>query len=61
MVIAGSYPRPWCGGLLAFITNHIPNIGFAIGVMAPAVLGLLRECDPRQRRPRGCQRATEYP
>ena len=30
-------------GLLAFITNHILNIGFAIGVIALAVLELVRE------------------
>ncbi|PVZ05395.1 AI-2E family transporter [Actinomycetospora cinnamomea] len=28
-------------GLLSFITNFIPNIGFVIGVIPPAVLGLL--------------------
>lgn len=28
-------------GLLAFITNYIPNIGFVIGVVPPAVIGLL--------------------
>ena len=28
-------------GLLAFITNYIPNIGFVIGVVPPAILGLL--------------------
>jgi predicted PurR-regulated permease PerM len=28
-------------GLLAFITNYIPNIGFVIGVVPPALLGLL--------------------
>jgi AI-2 transport protein TqsA len=28
-------------GLLSFITNYIPNIGFIIGVVPPAVLGLL--------------------
>ena len=28
-------------GLLAFITNYIPNIGFVIGVLPPAVIGLL--------------------
>ncbi len=29
-------------GILAFITNFIPNIGFVIGVIPPAVLGLLQ-------------------
>lgn len=28
-------------GLLGFITNYIPNIGFVIGVIPPAVIGLL--------------------
>ncbi|MGH3931750.1 MAG: AI-2E family transporter [Pseudonocardiaceae bacterium] len=28
-------------GLLAFITNYIPNVGFIIGVAPPALLGLL--------------------
>jgi predicted PurR-regulated permease PerM len=28
-------------GILAFITNYIPNIGFVIGVVPPALLGLL--------------------
>jgi predicted PurR-regulated permease PerM len=27
-------------GLLAFVTNYIPNIGFVIGVIPPALLGL---------------------
>lgn len=28
-------------GLLAFVTNYIPNIGFVIGLIPPAVIGLL--------------------
>jgi predicted PurR-regulated permease PerM len=28
-------------GILSFITNYIPNIGFVMGVVPPAVLGLL--------------------
>jgi AI-2 transport protein TqsA len=28
-------------GLLAFITNYVPNIGFVLGVIPPALLGLL--------------------
>ncbi|RBY97746.1 AI-2E family transporter [Blastococcus sp. TF02-8] len=28
-------------GVLAFITNYVPNIGFVLGVAPPAVLGLL--------------------
>ncbi|MFG1813636.1 AI-2E family transporter [Kribbella sp. NPDC049174] len=34
-------PLPWLWGLLAFITNYIPNVGFVIGVIPPALLGLL--------------------
>ena len=34
-------PLPWLWGLLAFITNYIPNIGFVIGLIPPAILGLL--------------------
>jgi AI-2 transport protein TqsA len=39
-------PVPLLWGLLAFITNYIPNIGFVIGVVPPAILGLL-EGGPR--------------
>jgi predicted PurR-regulated permease PerM len=28
-------------GVLAFITNYVPNIGFVLGVIPPALLGLL--------------------
>jgi AI-2 transport protein TqsA len=34
-------PLPMLWGLLAFITNYVPNIGFVIGLAPPAVLGLL--------------------
>jgi AI-2 transport protein TqsA len=34
-------PVPILWGLLAFITNYIPNIGFVIGLVPPAILGLL--------------------
>ena len=34
-------PAPILWGVLAFITNYIPNIGFVIGLVPPAVLGLL--------------------
>ena len=34
-------PAPVLWGLLAFITNYIPNIGFIIGLVPPAVLALL--------------------
>jgi len=36
-----SIPLPWLWGLVAFITNYIPNVGFFIGVIPPALLGLL--------------------
>ncbi|KUL27989.1 AI-2E family transporter [Actinoplanes awajinensis] len=35
-------PLPVLWGLLSFITNYIPNIGFVIGVIPPALLGLLQ-------------------
>ena len=34
-------PLPWLWGMLAFITNYVPNIGFLIGLVPPALLGLL--------------------
>lgn len=34
-------PAPVLWGLLAFITNYIPNVGFVIGLIPPAILGLL--------------------
>ena len=34
-------PLPALWGLLAFVTNFIPNIGFVIGVIPPALLALL--------------------
>jgi AI-2 transport protein TqsA len=34
-------PLPWLWGLLAFITNYIPNIGFVLGLVPPALLALL--------------------
>ncbi len=33
-------------GLLSFITNYIPNVGFVVGLVPPAVIGLL-EGGPR--------------
>jgi len=36
-------PLPWLWGMLAFITNYIPNIGFVIGMIPPALLGLLED------------------
>jgi AI-2 transport protein TqsA len=34
-------PLPWLWGLLSFITNYIPNIGFVLGLLPPALLALL--------------------
>jgi predicted PurR-regulated permease PerM len=34
-------PLPVLWGLVSFMTNYIPNIGFVIGVVPPALLGLL--------------------
>ncbi|HEY9293104.1 MAG TPA: AI-2E family transporter [Microlunatus sp.] len=34
-------PAPILWGLLAFLTNYIPNIGFVIGLIPPAILALL--------------------
>ena len=34
-------PAPLLWGLLAFLTNYIPNIGFVIGLIPPAILALL--------------------
>ncbi len=34
-------PAPGVWGLLAFLTNYIPNIGFVIGLVPPAILALL--------------------
>jgi AI-2 transport protein TqsA len=34
-------PYAWLWGLLAFITNYIPNIGFIIGLLPPTVIALL--------------------
>jgi predicted PurR-regulated permease PerM len=34
-------PLPLLWALLAFVTNYIPNIGFIIGLVPPALLGLL--------------------
>ena len=34
-------PEPFVWGVLAFVTNFIPNIGFVIGVIPPALIGWL--------------------
>lgn len=40
VVLDVSLPVLW--GLLAFLTNYIPNVGFVIGVLPPAILALLQ-------------------
>ncbi|MFC7403326.1 AI-2E family transporter [Citricoccus sp. GCM10030269] len=34
-------PMIWVWGVLSFLTNYIPNIGFVIGMVPPALLGLV--------------------
>ncbi|MGR6964845.1 AI-2E family transporter [Geodermatophilus sp. URMC 61] len=34
-------PLPVVWGLLSFVTNYVPNIGFVLGLVPPAILGLL--------------------
>jgi AI-2 transport protein TqsA len=41
VLAAMGIPAPLVWGLLAFITNYIPNIGFVIGLIPPAILALL--------------------
>ncbi|MFF5259402.1 AI-2E family transporter [Actinomadura viridis] len=41
VLYAFGVPLPLLWGLLSFLTNYIPNIGFVIGLAPPAVLGLL--------------------
>lgn len=36
-------PEAFVWGVLAFVTNFIPNIGFIIGVIPPAVIALLED------------------
>jgi predicted PurR-regulated permease PerM len=31
----------WLWGLLAFVTNYIPNVGFLIGLVPPTIIALL--------------------
>lgn len=42
-------PLPVLWALLSFITNYIPNIGFVIGLIPPALLALLLDIDPTTR------------
>ena len=41
MLWALDVPLPVLWGLLSFITNYIPNIGFVVGLIPPALLALL--------------------
>jgi len=41
MLVILDVPLPVLWALLAFVTNYIPNIGFIIGLVPPALLGLL--------------------
>jgi len=41
VLILFGIPEPVLWGVLAFLTNYIPNIGFVIGLVPPAVLALL--------------------
>ncbi|MBO3130277.1 AI-2E family transporter [Dermatophilus congolensis] len=34
-------PLPWVWGLFTFLTNYIPNIGFVMGLVPPAIMALL--------------------
>ncbi|MDI3331603.1 MAG: AI-2E family transporter [Micrococcus sp.] len=34
-------PMIWVWGVLSFLTNYIPNVGFIIGMIPPALLGLV--------------------
>jgi AI-2 transport protein TqsA len=40
LVVLG-VPLPFLWGLLSFLTNFVPNIGFILGLAPPTVLGLL--------------------
>jgi AI-2 transport protein TqsA len=41
MLWALDIPLPLLWGMLSFITNYIPNIGFIVGLIPPALLALL--------------------
>ncbi|MGH3459092.1 AI-2E family transporter [Aeromicrobium sp.] len=41
LLAALGVPGAFVWGVLAFVTNFIPNIGFVIGVVPPALIGLL--------------------
>ncbi len=41
LLYALGVPGAFVWGVLAFVTNFIPNIGFIIGIIPPALIGLL--------------------
>ena len=41
VLLAMGIPGAFAWGVLAFVTNFVPNIGFVIGVIPPALIGLL--------------------
>jgi len=41
LLAALGVPGAFVWGVLAFVTNFIPNIGFVIGIVPPALIGLL--------------------
>ena len=41
LLAALGIPYPWLWALLAFVTNFIPNIGFVLGLVPPALIGWL--------------------
>ena len=42
-------PYAWLWALLAFVTNFIPNIGFVLGLIPPALVGLAASSTGRPR------------
>ena len=34
-------PNAWLWALLAFVTNFVPNVGFLLGLVPPAIVSLL--------------------
>ncbi|HET7472520.1 MAG TPA: AI-2E family transporter [Candidatus Limnocylindrales bacterium] len=36
-------PAPWVWGLLSFVTNYVPNVGFVFGVAPPAIIAVLQD------------------
>jgi predicted PurR-regulated permease PerM len=36
-------PAPWVWGVLSFVTNYIPNVGFVFGLAPPAIIAVLQD------------------